>query len=1430
MADFLDFNNLPSVKWQQLFEEQQIRSIKDVRTYQGNLRKCSALAAKASDDDEKENLAKIFKISKETLELTNFLDSNNLPSSKWQPILEEQQIQSVNELLRLQGDLKKCSFLASKARDDIEKQCLAQIIKISKETLELAIFLESNNLPSSKWQPIFEEQQIQSVDELQTFQGDFKIYIVLAAKASDDDEKQCLAQIIKISKETLELAFLLDNNNLPSSKWQPIFEEQQIRNVEELQTFQGDLKICSFLAAKSSDDDEKQCLAQIFKMSKETLELAMFLESNNLPSTKWQPIFEEQQIRSVGKLQTFQGDIKKYSALATKASDDDEKQCLAQTFKIPKESLELIVFLDSNNLQSSKWQPLFKKQQIQSVNDIPSSLQGNSKKCSFLASKASDDDEKQSLAELFKIPKETLELMVFLDSNNLPSSKWQPLFEKQQIQSLDEIPSSLQGNLRKCSFLSSKASDDDEKQSLAELFKIPKETLELIVFLDNKNLRSPKWQPLFEKQQIQSVDDIPSSLRGDLEKCSFLASKASDDDEKQSLAEVFKIPKETLELIMFLDSNNLPSSKWQPLFEKHQIQSVNDIPSSLQAYLKRCSFLASKASDDDEKESLAQLFKIPKESLELIVYLDSNNLRSSKWQPLFEKQQIQSVDDIPSSFQGKLKKCSFLASKASDDDEKQCLAELFKIPKDTLELIVFLDSNNLPSSKWQPLFKKQQIQSVDDIPSSLQGKLKKCSFLASKANDDDEKQSLAELFKIPKETLELIVFLDSNNLPSSKWQPLLETQQIQSIDDIPSSLQGKLKKCSFLASKASDDDEKQSLAELFKIPKDTLELIVFLDSNNLPSSKWQPLFEKQQIQSVDDIPSSLQDDLEKCSFLASKASDDDEKQSLAKLFKIPKKTLELIVFLDSNNLPSSKWQPLFEKHQIQSVNDIPSSLQGKFKKCSFLASKASDDDEKQSLAELFKIPKDTLELIVFLDSNNLPSSKWQPLFEKQQIQSIGGLLSLQGDLRKCSFLAFKASDDDEKQCLAQIIKISKETLELANFLECNNLSSSKWQPIFEEQQIQSVNELQTFQGDFKIYSVLAAKASDDDEKQCLAQIFKISKETLELAFLLDSNDLPSTKWEPIFEEQQIRNIEELQTFQGDLKICSVLAAKASDDVEKQCLAQTFKMSKETLELAILLESNNLPSTKWQPIFEEQQIRSVGKLQTFQGDIKKCSVLAAKASDDDEKQSLAQTFKIPKETLELIVFLDSNNLPSSKWQPLFEKQQIQTVDDIPSSLQGDLKKCSFLASKASDDDEKQCLAQIVKIPKETLELMVFLDSNNLPSSKWQPLFEKQQIQTVDDIPSFLQSDFKKCCFLASKASDDNEKQCLAQIVKISKETLELILFLDSNNLPSTKWQPLLEEQQVRSVEELLTIQVDLRKCSALAAKASNDDESNVLHKH
>ena len=101
----------------------------------------------------------------------------------------------------------------------------------------------------------------------------------------------------------------MDSKNLSSSKWQPLFEEQQIRSVNELQTFQGDINKCSALAAKASDD-EIECLAQIFQTPKETLELVLFLDSNNLPSTKWQPLFEKHQIQSVGELQTFQGDIK----------------------------------------------------------------------------------------------------------------------------------------------------------------------------------------------------------------------------------------------------------------------------------------------------------------------------------------------------------------------------------------------------------------------------------------------------------------------------------------------------------------------------------------------------------------------------------------------------------------------------------------------------------------------------------------------------------------------------------------------------------------------------------------------------------------------------------------------------------------------------------------------------------------------------------------------------------------------------------------------------------------------------------------------------------------------------------------------------------------------------------------------------------------
>ena len=198
-----------------------------------------------------------------------------------------------------------------------------------------------------------------------------------------------------------------------------------------------------------------------------------------------------------------------------------------------------------------------------------------------------------------------------------------------------------------------------------------------------------------------------------------------------------------------------------------------------------------------------------------------------------------------------------------------------------------------------------------------------------------------------------------------------------------------------------------------------------------------------------------------------------------------------------------------------------------------------------------------------------------------------------------------------------------------------NLPSSKWQPLFEEQQIQSIKDVQTFQGNFKIYSALAVKASDDNEKQCLAQIFKISKETLELAIFLDSNNLPSTKWQPLFEEQQIQSIGKLQTFQGDLNKYNALTAKASDDDEKQYLVQIFKLSKKTLELAIFLDNKNLSSSKWLSLFEEQQIQSVKQLQTFQGDVKKCIPLAVKASDD-EKQYLAKIFKIAEATLVIAI--------------------------------------------------------------------------------------------------------------------------------------------------------------------------------------------------
>ena len=68
------------------------------------------------------------------------------------------------------------------------------------------------------------------------------------------------------------------------------------------------------------------------------------------------------------------------------------------------------------------------------------------------------------------------------------------------------------------------------------------------------------------------------------------------------------------------------------------------------------------------------------------------------------------------------------------------------------------------------------------------------------------------------------------------------------------------------------------------------------------------------------------------------------------------------------------------------------------------------------------------------------------------------------------------------------------------FLRTNKLSSSKWQPIFEEHGIRSVKDLQKFQGDIKIYSALAAKANNN-EMQCLATIFKIAKATCFLYFL-----------------------------------------------------------------------------------------------------------------------------------------------------------------------------------------------------------------------------------------------------------------------------------------------------------------------------------------
>ena len=132
----------------------------------------------------------------------------------------------------------------------------------------------------------------------------------------------------------------MDSNNLPSFKWQSLFKEQQIRSVNEVQTFQGNISKFSALAGKASDD-EKQCLAQIFHISKE-IQLTLFLNDNNLPSSKWQPLFEEQQIKSVNEVQTFRGDVKKCSALAAKASDD-EKQCLAQIFKLSKQVLVIAI-------------------------------------------------------------------------------------------------------------------------------------------------------------------------------------------------------------------------------------------------------------------------------------------------------------------------------------------------------------------------------------------------------------------------------------------------------------------------------------------------------------------------------------------------------------------------------------------------------------------------------------------------------------------------------------------------------------------------------------------------------------------------------------------------------------------------------------------------------------------------------------------------------------------------------------------------------------------------------------------------------------------------------------------------------------------------------------------------------------------------------
>ena len=73
--------------------------------------------------------------------MTKFLDSNNLPSSKWQPLFEEQQIRSVNELQKFQGDISKCIALAAKASDD-EKQCLARVFRIALMAIDFMHFLE----------------------------------------------------------------------------------------------------------------------------------------------------------------------------------------------------------------------------------------------------------------------------------------------------------------------------------------------------------------------------------------------------------------------------------------------------------------------------------------------------------------------------------------------------------------------------------------------------------------------------------------------------------------------------------------------------------------------------------------------------------------------------------------------------------------------------------------------------------------------------------------------------------------------------------------------------------------------------------------------------------------------------------------------------------------------------------------------------------------------------------------------------------------------------------------------------------------------------------------------------------------------------------------------------------------------------------------